>query len=95
MSLIEYLARIITAFSREAMEDKSSSNSKWRSAYLEFHFAMALKDSAFTKEMQDAALKEMKRTWAHFKEKRAFKKVQGRKESLYSFIHILTATDKI
>ncbi|KAG1761280.1 hypothetical protein EDD22DRAFT_954197 [Suillus occidentalis] len=37
---------------------------------------MALHDSAFTKEQHVTVLKDMKRTWAQFKEKKCYPKVQ-------------------
>ncbi|KAG1832553.1 hypothetical protein DFJ58DRAFT_848004 [Suillus subalutaceus] len=76
ISFVGYLAQIVSAFHAEAKADPSSSTNKWRSAYLEYHIALALYDNAFTEEKQTAALNEMKRTWVQFKEKKGFKKVQ-------------------
>ncbi|KAG2079421.1 uncharacterized protein F5147DRAFT_661883, partial [Suillus discolor] len=76
LSLVSYFKDVIVAFHREAKDDASSSTSKWRSAHLDYHFALALHDSSFTEETQATALKAMKRTWTHFWEKKAFKDVQ-------------------
>lgn len=78
LSLVSYFKDVIWAFHSEAKDDASSSNSKWRSAYLDYHFALALHDSSFTEDTQATALKAMKRTWTHFWEKKAFKDVQQR-----------------
>jgi hypothetical protein len=87
LSLVSYFKDVILAFRREAKDDASSSTSKWRSAYLDYHFALALHDSSFTEETQATALKAMKRTWTHFLEKKAFKDVQQRNSMiLASFI---------
>ncbi|KAG1718477.1 uncharacterized protein EDB91DRAFT_1090035 [Suillus paluster] len=79
ISIAEYLASIVTAFKGELGTDNTtSSNTKWRSAHLDFHIALALEGNAFTQEQQTIALKAMKRSWNHFREKRTFKKVQER-----------------
>ncbi|KAG1789581.1 uncharacterized protein HD556DRAFT_1311175 [Suillus plorans] len=76
LSLVSYFKDVILAFHQEAKDDASSSTSKWRSAYLDYHIALALHNSAFTEAMQATALGEMKRTWAQFLEKKALKEVQ-------------------
>ncbi|KAG1784504.1 uncharacterized protein HD556DRAFT_1451703 [Suillus plorans] len=76
MSLISYFAVLITAFLREAKADSSSSNSKWRSAYLDYHMALALHGNSFTLDQQIVAMQDIKRSWNQFREKKVFKKVQ-------------------
>jgi len=79
ISLASYLAAIISAFSQELAADvTSSSNAMWRSIHLDYHLALALHGSAFTQEQQEIALKTMRRSWAHFTEKRRYKKLQDR-----------------
>ncbi|KAG1886466.1 hypothetical protein F4604DRAFT_1675381 [Suillus subluteus] len=76
MSLVAYFKDIISAFHGEAKADASSSTSKWRSAYLDYHMALSLHGSSFTTEKQITALKEIKRTWTQFREKKGLKEVQ-------------------
>ncbi|KAG1825324.1 hypothetical protein DFJ58DRAFT_849574 [Suillus subalutaceus] len=63
-------------FHGEAKADASSSTSKWRSAYLDYHMALTLHDSSFTEETQITTMKDIKRTWAQFREKKPLKEVQ-------------------
>jgi uncharacterized membrane protein YoaT (DUF817 family) len=81
IAIVSYLAQVVSAFHKEVTSEPSSSTTKWRSVYLDYHLAMALHDSAFTRDQQAIALKKMKRTWAHFKERKRYPKVQ---ESTYS-----------
>ncbi|KAG1886469.1 hypothetical protein F4604DRAFT_1675383 [Suillus subluteus] len=79
MSLVAYFKDVISAFHGEAKADASSSTSKWRSAYLDYHIALALHGSSFTKDMQITALKEIKRTWTQFREKKGLREIQKRR----------------
>ncbi|KAG2045850.1 hypothetical protein BDR06DRAFT_1015240 [Suillus hirtellus] len=77
MSLISYFGILLTAFLREAKADSSSSNSKWRSAHLDYHMTLALHGNAFTMDQQTVAMQEIKRSWNHFREKKIYRKVQA------------------
>ncbi|KAG1879694.1 hypothetical protein C8R48DRAFT_767930 [Suillus tomentosus] len=78
ISLTAYLADVIYAFVGEVRQDgPKAKTSKWRSAHLDFHIALALQDSAFTLEHQKIALKKINRTWAQFREKKLYKRVQA------------------
>ncbi|KAG1817589.1 uncharacterized protein BJ212DRAFT_1480153 [Suillus subaureus] len=76
MLLVKYFKDVISAFHGKAKADASSSTLKWCSVYLNYHIALALHDSSFTEEMQITALKDIKRTWTHFREKKGLKAVQ-------------------
>lgn len=83
LSLIAYITRVINAFAGEVKEDGAkATSSQWRSAHLDFHIALMLHDSAFTPEHQAIALKDMRRTWTHFKAKKVYKKIQGRASAI-------------
>jgi hypothetical protein len=75
LSIIHYLAAVVTAFSREATADESSFTSTWRSAHLDYYLALVIHDSAFTPTLQNAALKKMKRSWNDFTKKKGYAKV--------------------
>ncbi|KAG1804195.1 uncharacterized protein BJ212DRAFT_1486830 [Suillus subaureus] len=76
MLLVKYFKDVISAFHGEVKAYASSSTSKWHSVYLNYHIALALHDSSFTEEMQITALKDIKCTWTHFREKKGLKAVQ-------------------
>ncbi|KAG1720984.1 uncharacterized protein EDB91DRAFT_1256740 [Suillus paluster] len=78
LALTAYTAEVITAFAREVKDDAvKATNSKWRSAYLDYHIALLLQNSAFTKEHQTIAVKKMKRSWIHFQEKKVYKPIES------------------
>ncbi|KAG2335279.1 hypothetical protein BDR05DRAFT_954197, partial [Suillus weaverae] len=78
LSLVAYTAAVVTAFIREVEEDGAkASQSKWRSALLDYHIALTLENSAFTTTHQKIAEQNMKRTWAQFREKKAYKRIQS------------------
>ncbi|KAG1851416.1 hypothetical protein F4604DRAFT_1934107 [Suillus subluteus] len=77
ISISAYLASVVSAFKGELGTDNTtSSNAMWRSAHLDFHIALALQDHAYTLEQQTIALKAIRRSWNHFREKKTYKKVQ-------------------
>ncbi|KAG2108240.1 uncharacterized protein F5147DRAFT_773822 [Suillus discolor] len=76
ISLSAYLAAILSAFRGELTADTNIVTTKWRSMHLDLHIALALHESSFTLEQQAVALKKMKWSWSHFKEKKPYKKVQ-------------------
>ena len=78
LALISYTAAVITAFIGEVQDDGAkASQSKWRSAHLDYHIALTLDNSAFTKEHQRMAEQKMNRTWAQFREKKVYKRIQS------------------
>jgi hypothetical protein len=80
ISLACYLGNVLDAFVGEVrQEEEKGISSKWRSAHLDYHFALALQNSAFTLPHQKIALKKMNKTWNHFKLKRVYSKIQSRK----------------
>ncbi|KAG1786397.1 uncharacterized protein HD556DRAFT_1449774 [Suillus plorans] len=91
LSLATYLADVIYGFIGEVKQDgPKAKSSKWRSAHLDFHIALALQNSAFTPEHQKIALKKMNRTWAQFREKRVYKKILA---LTYQGLHKLLCAD--
>ncbi|KAG1830501.1 hypothetical protein DFJ58DRAFT_736936 [Suillus subalutaceus] len=86
ISISAYLASTVTAFKGELGTDNTtSSNAMWRSAHLDFHIALALEDSAFTQEQQTIALKAIRRSWKHFREKKTYKRVQDQVQAFDAF----------
>ncbi|KAG2121466.1 hypothetical protein DEU56DRAFT_918153 [Suillus clintonianus] len=78
LALISYAAEIITSFVTEVREAGDNiRQSKWRSAILDYHIALTLENSAFTSTHQRLAEQKMNRTWAQFREKKLFKKIQS------------------
>jgi hypothetical protein len=78
LALISYHAAVITAFIGEVQDDGAkASQSKWRSAHLDYHIALTLENSAFTKQHQRMAEQKMNRTWAQFREKKVYKRIQS------------------
>ncbi|KAG2057310.1 hypothetical protein BDR06DRAFT_1005322 [Suillus hirtellus] len=74
--LSAYLGAVLAVFRQELQTDTNVVTTKWRSTHLDYHIALALHDNAFTKEQQAVALKKMKRSWTHLREKKPYKKVQ-------------------
>jgi hypothetical protein len=78
LALIAYTASVITSVVREIQEDgPKATKSKWRSAHLDYHIALTLENSAFTSTHQRIAEQKMNRTWAQFREKKAYKRIQS------------------
>ncbi|KAG1790117.1 uncharacterized protein HD556DRAFT_1310900 [Suillus plorans] len=75
IAVTHYYWDVLLAFCKEIEDDAPGSNKTWRSAHLDYHFAMALENNAFSKEMQKAALSKIKRTWTDFKRKKAYRPV--------------------
>jgi hypothetical protein len=83
LSLVEYCCEVIFAFIAEVEDAGVKANqSKWRSACLDYHIALTLADSAFTKERQEIVQKDMNRTWADFRQKKAYKRIQSSELSM-------------
>ncbi|KAG1720419.1 uncharacterized protein EDB91DRAFT_1257008 [Suillus paluster] len=70
-----YYCEVLLAFQKEVIDDAPGSDKTWRSAHLDYHFAMALDDHAFNQEKQKATLSKIKRTWADFKRKKGYEPV--------------------
>lgn len=78
--LAQYLLNVLIGYIEEAEADKSSSEDSWRSACIDFHFAMALEGNAYLEKQQVTALKKIKRTWNDFKQKKKkYAPVENRK----------------
>lgn len=78
LCLVGYCWQVMVAFIAE-VEDAgvNAITSTWRSACLDYHIALSLADSAFTNERQEIAQKDMNRTWADFRQKKAYKRIQS------------------
>lgn len=83
LNITKYYCNVLRAFVDEVREDEPKSNTKWRSAHLDYHFALELENNAFDQEMQTAALSKIKRTWDDFKRKTIYKPVKQR--AYYSY----------
>jgi hypothetical protein len=79
-----YYIEVILAVFKEVLDDSPGSNNEWRSAHLDYHFAMAMCNGSFTKDMQKTALSSIKRSWAQFKRKEGYEPVTERTLSLNS-----------
>jgi len=81
-SLMEYFTMVLVCFCGEVKRSRSAPGLKWRSAYLDFHFAMAFERNSFIKAKQDVALKTLGRTWQDFETKKANSKIKDCESSL-------------
>ncbi|KAG1828889.1 hypothetical protein DFJ58DRAFT_737581 [Suillus subalutaceus] len=86
-----YYCEVLLAFVQEVKVDDPVSNKTWRSAHLDYHFALALENSAFNVIMQKTALAKIKRSWGDFKEKKVYEPVQQLDIAKY---HNLMCNDK-
>jgi hypothetical protein len=78
LCLLKYCWAVVIGFVKEVNEAGTKANqSKWRSACLDYHIALSLEQCAFTEEHQQIAQQKMNRTWAQFREKRAYKPIQS------------------
>lgn len=73
-----YYLEVLMAFIQEVKDDLPRADKTWRSAHLDYHFAMGIHNSAFTEDMQNATLSKIKRTWADFRKKKVYRPVQLR-----------------
>jgi hypothetical protein len=78
LSMTYYYIEVILAVFKELKDDSPGSNNEWRSAHLDFHFAMVLCNGSFTKQMQKNALSTIKRSWTQFQKKEDYKPVTER-----------------
>jgi hypothetical protein len=78
LSLAQYFVDVLDKFINELQRDAPGPRSKWRSCYLDFHFAMALAGNSFTNEQQATALEKIDRTWNDFLQKKSYAPVQQR-----------------
>jgi hypothetical protein len=78
LSIAQYLVDVLDKFMNELQRDAPGPRSKWRSCYLDFHFAMALAGNSFTNEQHATALEKIDRTWNDFLQKKAYTPVQQR-----------------
>ncbi|KAG1820793.1 hypothetical protein EV424DRAFT_1347044 [Suillus variegatus] len=69
--------QIYISFSQEIQADMNIVMTKWWSAHLDFHIALALHNNTFMPEQQAVALKMIKCLWTYFREKKPYKKVQN------------------
>ncbi|KAG1830955.1 hypothetical protein DFJ58DRAFT_872497 [Suillus subalutaceus] len=76
LAITLYLTDILARFIDELRADAPGPRTKWRSCYLDFHFAMALANNSFTKEQQATALKTIDHTWNDFQQKKIYAPVQ-------------------
>lgn len=70
--LAQYYLDVILGFVGEAKNDTSSSKASWRSAYIDFHFAMGFMGNAYTAAQQEKALGNISRTWNDFQRKKHY-----------------------
>jgi hypothetical protein len=89
IAVTHYYWDVVLAFCKEVEDDDPGSNKTWRSAHLDYHFAMALENNAFSKEMQKAALSKIKRTWTDFRRKKAYRPVMQREYAIESLMLLL------
>ncbi|KAG1828890.1 hypothetical protein DFJ58DRAFT_737582 [Suillus subalutaceus] len=66
-----YYIEVLVAFVQEVNDDAPASKT-WRSAHLDYHFAMALNNNAFSESMQHSTLSKIKRTWNDFRQKMVY-----------------------
>lgn len=78
LSIAQYFVDVLDKFINELQRDAPGPRSKWRSCYLDFHFAMALAGNSFTNEQQATALEKIDRTWNDFLQKKSYAPVQQR-----------------
>ncbi|KAG2028752.1 hypothetical protein BDR03DRAFT_1019387, partial [Suillus americanus] len=71
-----YYLEVLMAFIQEVKDDLPRADKTWRSAHLDYHFAMGIHNSAFTEDMQNATLSKINRTWADFRKKKVYRPVQ-------------------
>ncbi|KAG2336593.1 hypothetical protein BDR05DRAFT_953244 [Suillus weaverae] len=76
LSIAQYFVDVLDKFINELQRDAPSPRSKWRSCYLDFHFAMALAGNSFTIEQHTTALEKIDRTWNDFLQKKSYAPVQ-------------------
>ncbi|KAG2046773.1 hypothetical protein BDR06DRAFT_977246 [Suillus hirtellus] len=76
LSVAFYVLKVLHKFNDELERDAPGPRAKWRSIYVDFHFAMALEDNSFTNEKQTLALQNINRTWKDFQRKKTYAPVQ-------------------
>ncbi|KAG1804133.1 uncharacterized protein BJ212DRAFT_1304432 [Suillus subaureus] len=74
-SIMYYYCNMLLAFVEEVSDNWQWSNKLWCSVHLDYHFTMAIHDSAFIEPMQANALRNMDHTWDDFKCKKIYKPV--------------------
>ncbi|KAG2368457.1 hypothetical protein BDR07DRAFT_1478229 [Suillus spraguei] len=76
VAIVYYYCEVLLAFCQEVKVDDPCSNKTWRSAHLDYHFALALENNAFSKDMQETALSKINRSWGNFQRKTVYLPVQ-------------------
>ncbi|KAG1867654.1 hypothetical protein F4604DRAFT_1927437 [Suillus subluteus] len=74
-SIAYYYCEVLLAFVKEVKDGWRRKSKKWRSAHVDYHFAMAMHANAFLEPMQKATLKKINRTWDDFKQKKIYQPV--------------------
>jgi hypothetical protein len=77
-SIVYYYCDVLFAFIEEVKSTWRRNSKTWRSAHLDYHFALSMNGCAFTKQMQTTALAKINRTWDDFVNKKVFAPVQER-----------------
>lgn len=74
-SIAYYYCEVLLAFVQEVKDSWRRNSKTWRSAHVDYHFAMAIHANAFLEPMQKETLKKINRTWDDFKKRKIYEPV--------------------